>query len=209
MKKTILFIAALLVLSVIPACTEKNTPTGQPIDNPQPDPKGEPCGKSLYWTYDESTKTIDITGTGMMFDYDTVGPWHSTDQWGDPQIFEIKQINLPDGLTHIGTRAFHEAAVTHIVIPNSVQTIGAKAFASTDLMDITIGEGCSRIGDEAFGSYDIDRILCYAAIPPALGSYPFYYSGNTPSFSVYVPKTSVDAYKAASGWKEYNIIALP
>ena len=172
--------------------------------------KGEPCGKNLYWTYDEETFTLDITGDGAMFDFDTIGPWSYIDEeWGYPHIFEIKEIHLPEGITHIGSRAFHEAAVTDIVIPNSVKTIGDQAFESSDLEDIIIGEGCTNIGDYAFGSYEIRRVICYAVIPPALGSYTFFYRGGTPSYSIYVPSRSVDAYKSDSRWGEYDIVALP
>lgn len=208
MKRKLLFILIAAASCLFTACTEKNKPSnneGEP-ENPA---TGEKCGEHLYWSYDATALTLNITGYGEMYDYDTVGSWRTIDEWGDQRILEIKQINLPDGLTHIGIRAFKEAAITNITIPNSVKTIGKQAFESSDLVDITIGEKCSIIGDNAFGSYSINRIICYATIPPALGYYPFYYRGSIPSFSVYVPKESVDAYKSASGWKEYNIIALP
>ena len=210
MKKQLLFVIAALVVSMLCSCMKKDSTVnpGEP-DDPQPIVKGEPCGKNLYWIYDEQTFTLDITGEGAMFDFDTIGPWSYIEEWGDPHIFEIKEIHLPEGITHIGSRAFREAAVTDIVIPNSVKTIGDRAFESSDLENIIIGEGCTNIGDYAFGSYEIKRVICYAAIPPALGSYTFYYRGGTPSYSIYVPSRSVDAYKSDSRWGEYNIVALP
>ena len=35
-----------------------------------------PCGDNLYWSYDEDTKTISITGSGEMYDYTkSTQPW--------------------------------------------------------------------------------------------------------------------------------------
>lgn len=71
--------------------------------------------------------------------------------------------------------------MTSITIPESVTSIGGSAF-----LNCRFGAG----------------FYCECATPPAITrDTPFGY--NRISFKIYVPRASVDAYKAADGWKEY------
>lgn len=55
------------------------------------------------------------------------------------QKMDIKSIELPEGLEHIGCRAFQESSIEDIIIPNSVRNIEYNAFAyCDDLKNITI-----------------------------------------------------------------------
>ena len=51
------------------------------------------CGDNLNWSYNESTKTLTITGSGAMTDYAAEAdvPWYSVRS-------EILSISLPNGL---------------------------------------------------------------------------------------------------------------
>lgn len=64
--------------------------------------------------------------------------------------YELKKINIPDGVTSIGSNAFSNTDLEEIDIPSSVKTIGEWAFAVTDLKEVTIPEGVTSIGDNAF-----------------------------------------------------------
>ena len=52
------------------------------------------------------------------------------------------------------------------------------------------------------------NITCFAITPPGLGESVFLGDDN---LTIYVPASSVDAYKAADGWKDYadRIKAIP
>ena len=39
--------------------------------------KSGTCGENLTWTYEEATKTLTISGSGEMTDYDWGTPWGS------------------------------------------------------------------------------------------------------------------------------------
>ena len=55
------------------------------------------------------------------------------------QEMDIKSIELPEGLEHIGCRAFQGSSIENIIIPNSVRNIEDRAFVyCDDLKNITI-----------------------------------------------------------------------
>ena len=77
------------------------------------------CGENLYWHYADGTLTI--TGSGEMLDYSSSGataaPWYSVRD-------SITTIDLPQGLTSIGTNAFRLCRnIKHISITDSVTLI--------------------------------------------------------------------------------------
>ena len=104
------------------------------------------CGESLTWTYDNSTYTLTISGTGDMKSYSTSNrPWESYED-------KIKTVVISDGVTSIGRYAFYSfGSVTSITIPNSVTKISDRAFnACKVLTTITLPEGITTIPDAAF-----------------------------------------------------------
>ena len=120
---------------------------------------------------------------------------------------------IPDGVTAIGSNAFRRSKLDPIVIPHGVTTIGDLAFAECEnLSTIVIPESVTTIGRSAFNSsynpynpYYLYRIYSLATIPPACGGNCF--SGvDKASCTLYVPKGSLEAYKAADEWKNFENI---
>ncbi len=108
------------------------------------------CGDNLTWTLSADQKTLTITGTGSMYDYDDSGsmsPWRSVEE-------DIKTIIIEDGVTTIGDCAFLScSSLASVTIPNSVKTIGSRTFEGcTNLNNVTIKENSSleSIGGLAF-----------------------------------------------------------
>ena len=98
------------------------------------------CGDNLYWSYDETAKTISITGSGEMYDYTA-----STQPWllFKEQIVEVTTTNT---VTSIGTSAFEGCIrLSKISLGTGLEEIAANAFA-----------GCTRLYD----------IYVYATYPP-------------------------------------------
>ena len=139
---------------------------------------------------------------------------------------DLASITFPDRVTSIGNRAFDRcSSLTNITIPEGVTSIGVNAFIHCECLEnITIPEGVNTIGGSAFAYCEslrsivipksvttIDRgafaycrrltdIYCKPTTPPTLGQEVFS-SAYVPS--IFVPQTSVGAYKAASSWKAY------
>ena len=109
------------------------------------------CGDDLYWSFDEETGTLTITGSGRMYDY----MWSGTN--AAPWISLRESINIivfPEKLTAIGNSAFYQCTgLTEITIPNGVTSIGVNAFSGcTQLTEITIPDGVTTIGSIAFSN---------------------------------------------------------
>lgn len=122
----------------------------------------------------------------------------------------LTSIVLPEGVTWIGDMAFFGcSSLRNIEIPKSVTYIGGLAFEGCyNLNSIIIPEGVTSIDDYAF--QDCSRLTsftCLATNPPSLGSNVF----NGMNGTIFVPAVSVEAYKAADGWKDHasQIQAIP
>lgn len=91
-----------------------------------------------------------------------------------------------------------------ITIGNNVQKLGNYAFYGKGwkLKSVTIPESVLSIGVAALGDCEqLTSIYCKAEFPPMVDGL------RVPSAcKIYVPKTSVDAYKSAPSWRVYTII---
>ena len=108
------------------------------------------CGNNLIWSYVDATKTLTISGTGSMSDYNmnynhSPAPWYSF-------VSSIKYAIIESGVTSIGEGAFSYCSnLTSITIPNSVTSIGEDAFyGCSGLTSITIPNSVTSIEYEAF-----------------------------------------------------------
>lgn len=115
----------------------------------------------------------------------------------------LTSVTIPDYVTSIGEKAFGDCkSLTSITIPNSVTSLGEKAFEfCSGLTRVTIGSGVTSISSRAFeGCSSLTSVTSLATTPPALGSNAFF---NTNDCPIYVPASSVNSYKTASGWSDY------
>ena len=92
------------------------------------------CGTGVYYSYDSTSKTLRIFGSGAMKDYDDGGaPWYS-------HCADITKVVISNGVTSIGSNAFfkcNNTGFTTIAIPASVTNIGDEAFwGCTSLTDV-------------------------------------------------------------------------
>ena len=125
-------------------------------------------------------------------------------------IVGCKNTTIPNDIKSIGISAFYACrSLTSITIPNSVTSINKEAFLfCSHLMELTIGDSVTSIGDNAFAECDsLQKVTCFATTPPQIASGAFN-DVNTSTIPLYVPAESVELYKAAEGWKEFDIRAI-
>ena len=124
----------------------------------------------------------------------------------------LTSITIPNSVTTIGISAFSSCSgLTSVTIPNSVTSIESTAFyGCSGLTSITIPNSVKSIGSNAFDGVDFPTVV-------SLIENPFKITGKTSdsrTFSqntfnnatLYVPKGTIDKYKATDGWKDFLFI---
>ena len=100
------------------------------------------------------------------------------------------------------------AKVVYNDVVYAVAGIDDYAFkACKNLNSVLISQTVNRIGSGAFAECSgLDSVICYAVTPPALGSNAF--DGCTNLLYIYVPVESLNVYKSADNWSQYeNLLA--
>jgi hypothetical protein len=136
-------------------------------------------------------------------------------------VAACKNTTIPNDVEVIGVEAFYQCHynLKHVIIPNSVTTIKRSAFnGCNQLSTLVIGEGVSTIEEYAFADCSaLQTVMCLATTPPFLRNFAF---ANTPvdaldevheialQLPVYVPDQSIDLYKRAWPWSNFNIQPL-
>ena len=101
-------------------------------------------GSNLSWTFDETTKTVTISGYGRM-DSKSQIPWR---QYPFNEVVEHAVIE--EGVTSVDEEAFRDCVnLQSVSFPDSLQEIGRYAFYGCNLRSIVIGDNVI-VGQSAF-----------------------------------------------------------
>ena len=139
---------------------------------------GQGDGSNLSWSFSDVTGTLVITGSGPMADYPSAedAPWHSLRS-------AIRTIQLPDGLTSVGSYAFCQTAAAYLPeLPDGLVSIGSHAFSdnlfgSREGAGFTLPQSLESIGEYAFSNSLVYFSDCQLVIPDrvqVIGDYAFY-----------------------------------
>ena len=114
MKKRFLavFLALALCVGLAPTVFAAGTTSGE-------------CGEYAIWSFDQSTGTLTISGTGSMDIF-----WEASSVVSNPSA--IRNVVINEGITFISECAFLDCTnVINVTIPQSVTSVGADAFTGT------------------------------------------------------------------------------
>lgn len=110
------------------------------------------CGDNVYWSFDEDTATLNISGHGEMYDYDEPAdvPYiHLI------QNKKVQKVVVGDNITHLGNYAFYEFqnsfwgyydVLESVTIGESVKTVGNFAISSEEIDSLVFPSGVTEIG---------------------------------------------------------------
>jgi len=140
LKKTMALLLALcLVLSMAPATFAAQSGT---------------CGADAYWSFDEQSGTLTVTGTGTVQDYRDVDtllerPWESLRT-------KIRHLVIGEGITRVGHEAFSSFDnLETLSLPSTLEEIGNFTFTfAPKLKELELPEGLRAIGQQAFWCCD-------------------------------------------------------
>lgn len=125
----------------------------------------------------------------------------------------LTSVAIPNSVTYIGDYAFHGCSgLTLVPIPNGVTFIGENAFyGCSGLTSVVIPNSVTYIGNQAFDGIDMPTVISLIENPFRIygksSPYDRAFSANTfNNATLYVPKGTIEKYKATEGWKDFLFI---
>lgn len=116
----------------------------------------------------------------------------------------LKTVIFNENMTEVGTFAFSKSGIETISLPEGITTIGSYCFEGCDIMtDLTLPSTLKFLG--AYWIDDcpaLNNIVCKSDLPPTIDA-EYYFNLSASFTKIYVPASSLDAYKSARGWSKY------
>ena len=126
---------------------------------------------------------------GIKFASGAANPLYHAHHLYSDENTEIKDLVIPNGVTSIGYSAFYRCSgLTSVTIPNSVTSIGNQAFDGVDIPTV------------------ISLIENPFTITGKTSNYRTFSQNTFLNATLYVPKGTIEKYKATDGWKDFVFI---
>ena len=129
---------------------------------------------------------------------------------GDKLFYKnnITSVEIPNSATSIGVSAFYGCdGLTSVTIGNGVTIIDVSAFyGCKGLTSVTIPNSVTNIKYSAFSGCDGLTSIYMLSGTPAVVTTSTFSSSSYKNTTLYVPQGSLEAYKAADIWKDFENI---
>ncbi len=114
---------------------------------------------SCFYTYDDTTKTLIISGEGKMADVES--PWTmSVPRTYMPwRLLDYQNVIINEGITSISNNAFTDSRIINASLPESLSSIGEGAFHQTPLENINLPKNITQIGDFALSLNKLSSVI--------------------------------------------------
>lgn len=118
----------------------------------------------------------------------------------------LHHLTIPEGITMLPTDCFVSSGLRSIKLPSQLRVLERGVFYQCrSLRSITLPASIERIGDFCF--HDCDSLLevtIHNPVPPNISN--VFASQADIYRTLYVPKGSVEAYRNAEYWQEFDEI---
>ncbi len=114
-------------------------------------------------------------------------------------ISHFEELSYFTHVTSLADNAFRGcASLAQIVIPSNITSIGGRAFMDcTNMITAELMGDVTSIGASCFrNSTNFTNLIFHSSTPPSLGDSATINSTNVRNGGIYVPDSSVDAYKS-------------
>lgn len=117
------------------------------------------------------------------------------------------ELEIPEGCLNIAAEAFADAQITKLTLPSKLETIEHETFIRCNMLTkLTIPKFVHFIGKGAFKECGaLQTVTCLNPEPPVLESEVFK-EVYMDKVILEVPEQSVELYRRADGWKEFQNI---
>ena len=113
------------------------------------------CGENAYWTFDKTTGTLTISGTGSV----TENSWNTEIPVDENGYSDIKHIVIEAGITQLHNNGGFGVNISSISLPDTLTYIDDWYFSyigdvavQFDLKEVTVPASVTYIGEHAFNS---------------------------------------------------------
>ncbi len=119
----------------------------------------------------------------------------------------LKEVRIPDGVKKIADSAFYGCEnLSEITFPESLEDIGFDAFLGCNVEKIILPSNLKILGKDAFSSNRmLQHVTCMATVPPSVPDGDAFV-GLPANATLFVPAESLESYRAAECWHNFNNI---
>lgn len=118
------------------------------------------AGPNVTWSYDDTTETLTLTGTGTTYAYSSGArpPWVQAS-------YSVKNVVIEEGISSLGANLFaYDPELESVTLPSTLRTIGESAFRGTGITDVEIPPGVTEIMDHAFRGTKLTSVTIPAGV---------------------------------------------